>query len=158
MSIAFSKSIPIQNTKDHYKFEDYSSGFRVISMAGTYAFLGIAKNEFEQIYNKYWNSIKVDCKPEKINNKEILFEESELILIKQKIILHWMYFYIVNKMKVKINASDLKHPQTWNIVRNISEEKFGKSKISDIIAANTIGIDIEEYNAWKNGQELFENR
>lgn len=124
MSVYFSSELLQEQVNDHYYFEKYEYGFRVVTKFGMkYAFSFITKEQFEQKYKKYWNSIVVSTKKEEYMGKEILFSEEELSYIKQQIILHWMYFYSVNKMEIDIKKSDLNHGQTWDEIRWMSQKK-----------------------------------
>ncbi|OPZ94792.1 MAG: hypothetical protein BWY74_00297 [Firmicutes bacterium ADurb.Bin419] len=113
---------------------------------------------FENLYNKYWNSIHVDSKKVIFNCKEIYFNKDELFCIKQKIILDWMYFYLINGLIVDITPEDLKHPQTWDVIRYAAVKKYGNGTVeSNIVASNTIGIDLNDYIRWREGREYFIN-
>lgn len=159
MSICFTVNMMNETIQGQYDFEQFEDGFRVVTRFGEkVAFSSINKIQFEKFYQKYWNTIVVNCEKEIYQNKVIFFNEEELSYLKQQIILHWMYFYAINNMKVLIKQSDLDHAQTWDLVRWFSQKKYRKgSPEADIVAANTIGIELTRYIQWRESRELFES-
>jgi hypothetical protein len=160
MGIYFIKHNLNEDTKNHYSFSGFENGFRINAIVGTYSFTGIRKKVLENLYEKYWNKIIVECKMETINNIIIEFNQDEFFRIKQTIILDHMYIYALNiNKKIKIIDEDLNHPMTWDTIKEYSIKKYKDNTLfSDTLAANTIGININEYIEWRKNRELWENR
>jgi hypothetical protein len=59
-----------------------------------------------------------------------LVSKEELDDLTQDIALYWMYFYIINRLRVKITDDNLAHQETKSHVWNYARRKYGYS-ISD---------------------------
>ena len=74
----------------------------------------------------------------------------------QEIPLHWMYYYIVNRLRVNLTQSDLVHPQTRRIIRKHLERRFGSLSNSAIKAgAILFGESTSEYQKGSEEDDRF---
>jgi hypothetical protein len=77
----------------------------------------------------------------------------------QKATLRSMYFYIVNRMPIKITEADWDHPFTREIVQNIVESRFPRgSKEAISLCAHLMALSPQDYLNWQQGHEFFINR
>jgi len=77
----------------------------------------------------------------------------------QKATLHWMYFYIVNRLPVQITGADWRHPQTHRIVQEIVARRFAAdSEEATALCAHFMDLSRDDFLKWKEGDELFLNR
>jgi hypothetical protein len=77
----------------------------------------------------------------------------------QEATLHWMYFYIINRMPVQITETDWEHPQTRRIIQAIVERRFSPgSHEAIVLCAHLMGLSRDGYLRWREGDELFLDR
>jgi hypothetical protein len=77
----------------------------------------------------------------------------------QEVTLHWMYFYIINRMPVQITETDWEHPQTRRIIQVIVLRRFSPgSNEATALCARLMGLSRDDYLRWREGEELFLNR
>lgn len=86
-------------------------------------------------------------------------DAAEFSHLTQKATLHWMYFYIVNRLPVQIADADWRHPQTHRIVQEIVERRLTTgSEEATALCAHLTGLSRDGFLKWKEGDELFLNR
>jgi hypothetical protein len=86
-------------------------------------------------------------------------DDAEFSDLTQKATLHWMYFYIVNRLPVWITEADWKHPQTHRIVQEVVERRFPTgSEEATMLCAHLTGLSRDGFLKWKEGDELSSNR
>jgi hypothetical protein len=77
----------------------------------------------------------------------------------QEVTLHWMYFYVINRLPVQISNTDWGHPQTHRIVQKIVERRFtGGSEEATVLCAHLTGLSRDGFLKWREGDERFLNR
>jgi len=86
-------------------------------------------------------------------------DAAEFSDLTQRATLHWMYYYIANRLPVEITEADWKHPQTLRIVQEIVKRRFGnESEEAIALCAHLTGMSRAGYRRRKKGDELFQNR
>jgi len=101
---------------------------------------------FEKTYNEFYRSLNLDFKPRKIKNKIFSLNEEEIEALMEEIIIHWMFYYTVNNLKIKIIRDDFIHSQTKWIVYNFLQKKYGK-ETNEILkfGSKIMRLDLKEY-------------
>jgi len=83
----------------------------------------------------------------------------EFAALARQATLHWMYYYLVNRLPVQITADDWRHPQTDRIIQALVETKYGAhSEATITLCAQLMGYSRSEYLDWKAGDDLFSGR
>lgn len=104
--------------------------------------------EAREIFGKRWNSFKGPN-----------IDKDDFHYLTQKATLRSMYFYIVNRMLVKITEADWNHPAAREIVQEVVERRFPPgTKEATSLCAHLMAISEKEYLGWQKGHELFINR
>ena len=86
-------------------------------------------------------------------------DAAEFSDLTQEATLHWMYFYVINRLPVNITDADWSHPQTHRIVQAIVERRFASgSEAATALCAQLTGLSRDGFLKWKEGDELFLNR
>ncbi len=74
----------------------------------------------------------------------------------QEATLHWMYFYINNRMPVQVPDSDWDHPQTRRIIQAVVERSFHPGSEEAVqLCAHLMGVSQDEYLNWREGDHWF---
>jgi hypothetical protein len=81
--------------------------------------------EYEECFNK----VRDVFRP-RTESTLCLVSTEELDDLTQDVALYWMYFYIINRLRVKVTDDNLAHPETNGIVWHYVRRKYGYS-ISD---------------------------
>jgi hypothetical protein len=101
-----------------------------------------------ELFGKRWRSF---------NGPNI--DEDDFRYLTQKTTLRSMYFYIVNRMPVKITEADWNHPAAREIVQEVVERRFPRcTKEATSLCAHLMALSEKEYLGWQKGHELFINR
>ena len=70
-----------------------------------------------------------------------------------------MYFYIVNRLPVRITAGDWAHPQTLRLIQAAVAARFSPdSEEATLLCAALSALSREAFLRWKAGDEIFLNR
>ena len=94
---------------------------------------------------------------ERINSTS--FGKQEFEDLTQTIVLHNMYFYIVNQMDVKLDAEDLKHPQTYDRVWWYFTAKYGEDTPEMVVSSSRfLDISPDDFRSWIEGRKRFNER
>ena len=76
--------------------------------------------------------------------------------ILQESTLHWMYFYINNRLAVPVMAAEWDHPQTRHIIQKAVERAVPpESQEASAICARLMGISVDAYREWREDYESF---
>ncbi len=74
----------------------------------------------------------------------------------QEATLHWMYFYVANRMPVHILHSDWEHPQTRRIIQATVERNFPPGSDEAVqLCAGLMGVSQVEYLNWREDDRWF---
>ena len=108
-----------------------------------------SKAEFVRLYNGSLKAVDFDFAPATHGGQSLAFSAEERERLRIKVCLHWMYFYNLNKLPVRITKKDLDHPQTRQIVHRFAGKKFGfESDQAVALAAKVCGHGAEEFKGW----------
>jgi hypothetical protein len=70
--------------------------------------------------------------------------------------LSWMYFYILNRMPVRITAADWDHPQTRRIIQKVVELTLEPGSVdASVMCARLMGLSADAYREWRADNESF---
>jgi len=73
--------------------------------------------------------------------------------------LHWMYFYVVNRLAIEITAADWEHPQTRRIIcRSVEEKVKPCSAEAAALSARLMGLSVADYQRWRRADEEYVER
>jgi hypothetical protein len=107
------------------------------------------KAEFVRLYNTALKAVHFDFAPATHAGESLAFTPAEQECLRIKVFLHWMYFYNLNKLPVKITKADLDHPQTRQIVHRFAGKKLGfDSDPAAALAGKVCGHSTEAFKAW----------
>jgi hypothetical protein len=108
-----------------------------------------SKAEFVRLYNASLKNVHFDFAPATHAGQTLAFTKDEQERLRIKVCLHWMCFYNMNKLPVRISKRDLDHPQTRQIVHGLAGKKFGfDSDQATALAAKACGHSTEYFKAW----------
>lgn len=124
---------------------------RVRSKSLNFLFGNISESDFILIYNKSVKFVRQHFKKDAITRVHASISEDVYLHFTREIALHWIYYYNVNKLKIKVTESDLEHPQTYQIAMRLSEKITGDAAESRTIAANLLGLRRADYEKWLRG-------
>lgn len=82
------------------------------------------------------------------------FTPEELTALRVAVALHWAGYYLSTKQPIRVTPDDIGHPQTWNIVLNAAERKFGTdAPRAWALAARVLGIAETELRQWRRVED-----
>lgn len=85
--------------------------------------------------------------------------DEEFADLTQEIALHWMYFYIVNRMPVDVTDADMDHPQSRHIIWSFVCRKYGdKSPDVPRLASALTGMSQTAFEQWLEGWKRYLDR
>jgi len=88
-----------------------------------------------------------------------MISDAEFGGLTQEIALHWMYFYIINKLPVDVSDTDLGHPQTTDLIWSFLRRKYGdESPQVAVIASALTGMTRNQFDQWLVGWKRFLER
>jgi hypothetical protein len=114
-------------------------------------FRDITEKEFIPLYDKSINFVRSYFKKDRVMRIHPGIKEDVYMRFTREIALHWMYYYIINGLKVRVTKDDLEHPQTYQIAMGLSEKLSKNGSKAHRIAAEILGIGLEEYERWLRG-------
>ena len=134
------------NTSELFKMKQEGNYLRIKNKNINCVFKNFTYEIFDKTYNKFYKLLNLDFRPKNINGKIFYLDEDEKELLIQEIITHWIFYYNVNDLKVRILRSDFLHPQTLWIVNSLLEKKYEKENIEIMkFGAKIIRITLKEY-------------
>jgi hypothetical protein len=75
----------------------------------------------------------------------------------QHIVIHWFYFYNINKLEVGVSKRDLSHPQTYRIVRQVIAKTFPRDTPEHTgICASLLDMTEREFLDWDRSHDQWE--
>jgi hypothetical protein len=123
---------------------------RVFAAGRTMLFVGPSPEQFLEYYRRSLEAINLDFAPISVDDRTLEFSEREQADLRRDIALHWIRYYLNTRQPVRIEPSDLNHPQTWSIVLTSAEQKYGsRSAEAMALAAHTVGASLQQFEMWK---------
>jgi hypothetical protein len=85
--------------------------------------------------------------------------DEEFADVTQEIALHWMYFYIINRMPVDVTDADIEHPQSKHIIWSFLCRKYGdESPDVPRLASALSGMSQTAFGEWLEGWKRYLDR
>ena len=110
--------------------------------------------QFLQHYRCALDAIEFEFEPAAHGNQTLEFSPGEQDEIRRDIALLWIRYYLSTEQRVQIQPKDLKHPQTWAIVLQKAEAKYGeKTEEATALAAHTVGLELKELEQWRRVED-----
>ena len=100
--------------------------------------------------------MNLDFKPKIICKKKFSLNEDEKELLVEEIIIHWMFYYNVNDLKIKVLRTDFIHPQTIWIVNSLLNKKYREKNIEILkFGAKIMRLKFKEYQTSVKSMETY---
>jgi hypothetical protein len=133
-----------------------TANVRVRSGRLNFLFPNTTSNEIDSLYREnvqkaraYFGLRWSESAPPQLSDQEFEFFTREVTL-------HWLYFYVINRLPPVIRRTDWDHPQSRRIVTSNVFERFGPDSEESIMAgAQLIGISAHAYRDWLEGDGRF---
>jgi len=148
---------------DKREVVDESLGLRVVS-EGDYIrvfvgdrnslFIGATPQQFLQYYRESYAVIHLNFGATSHNQRALEFSPREQDELRRDIALHWIRYYLSTGQLVQVMPADLSHPQTWSIVLNKAESKYGSRSADAMwLAAHTVGSSLQQFETWRRVED-----
>ena len=122
-------------------------------------FSNLITETFETIYNDFIQHLNLNFLPVNIEGKLYQLTIDEQKYLVQTIITSWIYFYLINNMRVKVKRSDFTHPYMVDYLLRVLDKKFGiDTNISLTIGASILRQDFKEYCRTVEGRRRYYDR
>jgi hypothetical protein len=119
-----------------------------------YLFGNISNDEFIRSYEKQGELVD-DYFKKIFDNNKIEMDDDEIDYLIIDITLHWMYFYNVNRKKIIVKISDLKHPQTRRLIKEHLQNIYDNESKIDELAKKIMNVSEKEYRKWCEYEKMF---
>lgn len=133
-------------------------GTSVRARAGTlnYLFRDSTSERIAETYGASVAFVRGYFQPRWQSYTKTTLEEDAFEDLTQEIALHWMHYYIVNGLAVRLTISDVRHPQTNRIVRKHASKQLGDDS-SDAIsfASHFLSMSQADFKKWMEGDDYF---
>jgi hypothetical protein len=119
----------------------------------------LTREEFQKVYNEFLKYLNLNFAPIQFSGTMYQLIKSEQAGLEQKRIMHWVYFYTINNMKVVVTPEDFAHPQMVDYVLAILDKKYGiDSTLALTLGASILRLDFDEYCKTVKGRRLYYDR
>ena len=127
---------------------------RVVIGDRSVLFAESSPEQFLQHYRHALNAIQLEFEPVVHDGQTLEFSPVEQDEIRRDIALLWIRYYLSTKQRVQIQPKDLKHPQTWAVVLQNAEAKYGdRTEQATVLAAHTVGVEVQEFATWRRVED-----
>ena len=117
-------------------------------------FAAASPEQFVRDYRASFDVIELACGGVAHGGRMLQFLPAERDELRRDIALHWIRYYLSTNQQVQIQPKDLNHPQTWAIVLQKAEAKYGsRSEDAMALAAHTVGADLHEFARWRRVED-----
>jgi hypothetical protein len=145
------------NSHGELRFYPEPPNLRVRAKRQNYLFARISAKAFIPIYDKSVEFVRKRFKKDAITRLHSKIDNEAYEYFTREIALHWMYYYNVNGLKIRVTRDDLTHPQTCQIAMHLSEEVTKSAAESHRIAASIMGLSVTAYERWLKGHLAWVN-
>jgi hypothetical protein len=116
---------PVGSLEDDLVITQESERIRVKALSTEAVFKGLTIDEFRVAYRSFYTGTRGKLE-ERWRRKPAgtALPSAALNDIAQQIVIHWFYFYNVNKLEVRVKERDLSHPETYRIVQQVIAKTF----------------------------------
>jgi hypothetical protein len=151
--------MPVFETDDGLTLTEEGEHVRAWAGGGSYLFVGAEKSEVLALYTRFVAEARDVFGPRWRSFGGANLEAAEFEDLTRRATLHWMYYYIANRLPVEITVADWRHPQTRRVVQEIVKRRFGtESEEAIALCAQLTGMSPAGFRKWKKGDELFQSR
>ena len=127
---------------------------RVVIGDRSVLFAGSNPEQFVQDYRATVALIELSFGSTVHDGRMLEFSPGEQDEIRRDIALLWIRYYLSTKQRVQIQPKDLQHPQTWTVVLQKAEAKYGeRSEAATALAAHTVGVELKEFARWRRVED-----
>jgi len=117
-------------------------------------FSGDSPEQFVRDYRAALDKIELDFAATPHDGRMLEFSPREQDELRRDIVLHLIRYYLSTRQRVRVRPSDLHHPQTWAIVLQKAEAKYGsRSEDAMWLAAHTVGSDPRQFELWRRVED-----
>ena len=127
---------------------------RVLIADRSMLFSGASPEQFVRDYRAALAAIELEFAATLHDGRTLEFSPREQEDLRRDIVLHWIRYYLSVGQRVEVRPSDLHHPQTWAIVLQKAEAKYG-SRTEDAMSlgAHTVGSDLRQFELWRRVED-----
>jgi hypothetical protein len=127
---------------------------RVLISDRSMLFLGSSPEQFVRDYRAALAAIELEFASTLHDGRMLEFSMGEQDELRRDIALHWIRYYLSIGQRVELRPTDLQHPQTWTIVLQKAEAKYGsRSEDAISLAAHTVGSDLRQFELWRRVED-----
>jgi hypothetical protein len=127
---------------------------RVVIGDQSMLFTGSSPEQFAQHYRSALEAIALEFESTLHDGRILEFSPREQDELRRDIALHWIRYYLSTRQQVQIRPKDLQHPQTWTIVLQKAEARYGsRSEDAIALAAHTVGSYIQQFATWRRVED-----
>lgn len=160
MDIYFYRSgLPIVDTRKKFEITIEGNKLRVKNRNVNCLFSNLTSACFDELYNNFNRYLNPDFEPLTIGNKEFALSHDEKEKLTETVITHWIYYYSINNLKVKVSRGDFTHPYMVDIVLSILDKKYGiDTNESLMLGAKILRQSLADYSRTVKGRRLYYER
>lgn len=150
--VCFQKEV---DWKEHnLQISEEGENLRVLAGSRSYLMKNIQRDKFLKIYNRAWNKVRLNFNPIVFNGEMIDFDSSERLYLQQRIVLHWLYVYIVNNQRFKFLFWRMNYMEIRRFVLETAQKKYpAESEKATILAANTLNMSRHKFVGFVKSDE-----
>jgi hypothetical protein len=127
---------------------------RVVIGERSMLFTGTTPEQFARDYRSVLDEIELEFSATLHDDRMLEFSRREQDELRRDIALHWIRYYLSTKQQAQIRPNDMQHPQTWAIVLQKAEAKYGsQSEDAMRLAAHTVGSDLQQFSLWRRVED-----
>ena len=106
----------------------------------------IKLQKFDKIYNDFLKYLNLNFRQMKIKNKIYKLDKDEQDFLVKSIILHWIQYYTLNNLKIRIERKIFIHSDNILICSRILNRKYGEDTIEAMkLGAKIFRLKLSEY-------------
>lgn len=108
-----------------------------------------------RLYREAWSRVCLNFEPAAVGGDRVEFSPAERLDLRRRITLSWVYGYNVNGRHLKFLHWSVDNENRIGVLR-AAEAKYGaKSEKAIALAAHTLNMSTEKFEAWLKSHEEF---
>ncbi len=131
-----------------------NTNLRVLAGGHSYLMKNIQRAKFLELYCEAWSKARLNFNATISNGETIDFDPSERLSLRQRIVLYWLYVYIVTNQRFKFLFWSMNDSQVRRFVLESAQKKYGtESEKTIVLAANKLNIRRSKFLSWIKSDE-----
>lgn len=148
--------MPIEDSEQGLIIRQEGPNVRALSGSLNILFPKSQRDAVLSTYREWEPKVRAHFEPRWKEYSGATLTEAEFRALVREITLHWMGYFVMQRIPVEIAAEHLDHPQTRRIIRAAVEQRFPRGSDQAVaLCAQLTGLTADQFRKWAEADESF---